>query len=332
VYITKAYDEHSTQDQKSHSLRLLGLVAALLLALLLLAACGSADGPSEPTAVEPIALSAAESTMTPTAEPTEPPTTEPTQPPATEPTTPPTVEPTEPPAAEPSAAPKAEPTAEPQTRTTPTPAPTSTTASGADVTPLVTVAHQQVLEGQVTIAEVVSAGPGWLVIHAQTDGKPGPILGYSPVTAGTNSNVAVHLDLSSVTTTLYAMLHTDAGVVGTWEFPGGADTPVTVNDQVVSSAFQLQVSSDDEAEVEMEDFQFKPKLLTIRVGTTVKFSNKDEAEHTATSDTGVWDSGYLAKGEEFYFTFTEPGEYPYYCIPHGAPGGQGMSATIIVLP
>jgi plastocyanin len=200
------------------------------------------------------------------------------------------------------------------------------------VTPSVTVVDQGIVDGSVTIAEVVSDGPGWLVVHAQADGKPGSILGYSPVVAGANSNVAVQVDLTAATTTLYAMLHTDAGTVGSWEFPGGADTPVMVNDQIVSPAFKLQVPSDDEAEVEMEDFQFRSKVLVIRAGTTVKFVNKDEAEHTATSDTGAWDSGYLAKGEEFAFTFTEPGEYPYYCIPHGGPGGQGMSATIFVLP
>jgi plastocyanin len=92
------------------------------------------------------------------------------------------------------------------------------------------------------------------------------------------------------------------------------------------------VVTGDEAEVEIEDFQFRPKVLVISVGTTVKFANKDRAPHTATSDTGIFDSGYLAKGEEWYYTFTEPGTYPYYCIPHGAPGGVGMAATIIVQP
>ncbi|HSJ56993.1 MAG TPA: plastocyanin/azurin family copper-binding protein [Anaerolineae bacterium] len=88
----------------------------------------------------------------------------------------------------------------------------------------------------------------------------------------------------------------------------------------------------DEAEVEIEDFAFNPPVLVIRVGTEVKWSNKDEAQHTATSDTGVWDSGYLSKdGEDFFFTFTEPGEYPYYCIPHGGPGGVGMAGTVIVV-
>ncbi len=88
----------------------------------------------------------------------------------------------------------------------------------------------------------------------------------------------------------------------------------------------------DEAEIEIEDFQFNPLELVIRPGTTVKFANKDEVPHTATSDTGVFDSGYLSKGEEYFYTFTEPGTYPYYCIPHGGPGGQGMAATIIVQP
>jgi plastocyanin len=198
------------------------------------------------------------------------------------------------------------------------------------VTPSVTVADQGLVDGAVTIAEIVSDGPGWLVIHAQADGGPGPILGHSPVADGVNNNVVVQLDLAAATTTLYAMLHTDAGQVGTWEFPGGDDAPVRVGDQVVSPAFSLQVAS-GEAEVEMEDFQFNPGVLVIRAGTTVKWSNKDDVAHTATSDTDLWDSGSLAKGEDYSFTFTEPGVYPYYCIPHGAPGGVGMAATIIVL-
>ncbi len=199
------------------------------------------------------------------------------------------------------------------------------------VIPSVTVADQALVGNTVTIAQVVSDGPGWLVIHARSDGKPGAVVGYSPVNGGTNSDVKVELDLSATTTTLYAMLHTDAGTVGAWEFPNGPDTPVQVSGQVVTPSFSLQVVS-GEGEVEIEDFQFRPKTLVVRVGTTVKFANKDQVQHTTTSDTGVWDSGYLSKGDEFFFTFTEPGVFPYYCIPHGAPGGVGMSGTIIVLP
>ncbi|MHB1317526.1 MAG: plastocyanin/azurin family copper-binding protein [Anaerolineae bacterium] len=87
-----------------------------------------------------------------------------------------------------------------------------------------------------------------------------------------------------------------------------------------------------EGEVELEDFQFVPKVLTVRVGTEVKFSNKDSAVHTVTSDTGLFESGSLSKGDDFFYTFTEAGEYPYFCAPHGGPGGQGMSGTIVVVP
>ncbi len=234
-------------------------------------------------------------------------------------------------------------------------------AAAEEIQPSVTVADQEILDGKVTIAEVVSDGPGWLVIHAQSDGKPGPILGYSPVASGMNAALMVAIDAASATGTLYAMLHADAGELGAWEFPDGPDVPVMVGDQVITPAFKASkqaaapksspsdaatpsssagseipegavVVTGDEAEVEMEDFKFNPKVLVIRSGATVKFANKDRAPHTATSDTGLFDSGTLSKGDEFFFTFTEPGTYPYYCIPHGGPGGQGMAATIIVQP
>ena len=257
--------------------------------------------------------------------------------------------------------PVAVPTSVPATQP-PTAAPSATPAPAA-ITPSVTVADQAIVDGKVTIAQVVSASPGWLVVHAQKDGAPGLVIGYSPVKEGDNSDVVVLVDVANATSTLYAMLHTDAGTVGTYEFPG-ADIPVKVDGQVVTPAFAVTgglaavatprptelpptasppvatppasggtaTPAVGEAEVEMEDFQFVPKVLTVRVGTTVKFSNKDDVGHTATSDTGLFDSGTLAKGEEFFFTFTAVGEYPYYCAPHGGPGGVGMSGLIIVVP
>ena len=310
------------------------MIGSLVLLSLLVAACGGAAEPTAAPATEPPAAPAPTEAqaMEPTAlpEPTAAPTIEPTSPP---PTKAPTAEPTALP--EPTAAPTIEPTSPPPTEA-PTAEPTSpppTEAPAADemITPSVTVADQAIAGGAVTIAEVVSDGPGWIVIHADNGSQPGAILGYSPVSDGANRNLSVPIDLSAVTSRLHAMLHTDAGTVGTWEFPDGQDTPVIVNDRMVSPAFNLAVLPGDEAEVEIEDFLFQPEVLVIRAGTTVKWSNKDEAVHTATSDTGVWDSGNLAKGDDFFFTFTEPGLYPYYCIPHGGPGGQGMSATIIVV-
>jgi predicted lipoprotein with Yx(FWY)xxD motif len=107
------------------------------------------------------------------------------------------------------------------------------------VTPSVSVADQELSGDSVTIAEVVSDGPGWLVIHAQAEGKPGPILGYSAVADGSNANVVVAIDASGATETLYAMLHTDVGEAGTFEFPDGPDGPVAVDGQVVTPAFAV---------------------------------------------------------------------------------------------
>jgi plastocyanin len=282
-------------------------VSFLALVALLVAACGSTPAPAIAPEASSTPVAEARATATALPAPTDTPLPMPTATELPAPTATPLPAPTDTPAVEPTAAP-----------------------ASSGIVPSVSVADQALAGDSVTIADVVSDGPGWLVIHAQADGKPGPILGYSPVSSGENRNVVVRIDLSAATATLYAMLHTDAGTVGTWEFPGGPDTPVAVDGQVVSPAFQLQALS-GEAEIEIEDFAFHPKVLVIRAGTTVKWANKDNVQHTTTADNKLWDSGYLSKGDTFNYTFAQPGVYPYYCIPHGGPGGQGMSGTVVVL-
>jgi predicted lipoprotein with Yx(FWY)xxD motif len=119
-------------------------------------------------------------------------------------------------------------------------APVVDTSEELTVTNAVTVADQMLGTGNsVTIASVTSDTAGWLVIHADADGNPGPIVGYSPVRAGENSDISVEIDPAAATATLYAMLHVDAGTVGEYEFPG-ADVPATGADgNVVTPAFGL---------------------------------------------------------------------------------------------
>jgi plastocyanin len=75
------------------------------------------------------------------------------------------------------------------------------------------------------------------------------------------------------------------------------------------------------------DFAFSPQNLTINVGTTVRWTNNGGAPHTATSDTPLWDSGVLSTGQQFSFTFTSTGSFPYHCSVH-----TFMTATINVMP
>jgi plastocyanin len=78
-------------------------------------------------------------------------------------------------------------------------------------------------------------------------------------------------------------------------------------------------------EVTIKGFAFTPGTLTIKVGTTVKWTNQDSVAHTVTSDTGLFDSGDLAAGDTFSYTFTQAGTFAYHCTMH-----PSMTATIVV--
>jgi amicyanin len=64
-------------------------------------------------------------------------------------------------------------------------------------------------------------------------------------------------------------------------------------------------------------YKFDPEVLTVKVGTTITWTNKDEVPHTVTSsDKRFKSSGALDQGDSYSFTFTTPGTYPYYCTVH----------------
>lgn len=197
--------------------------------------------------------------------------------------------------------------------------------------PSVSVSDQAAQNGTITIDQVIATDPSWIVIHTESDGAPGPIIGFAPIAVGLNENVEVEIDLESATSTLFAMLHIDAGTLGEYEFPGD-DTPVRVDDTVVNVPFALQGSAgaSEEVKVTVVDSSFRSKEVTIPVGTTVVWQMSAGLPHTVTSDDGLFDSGRMTDGETFTFTFTEAGEFAYYCQFHGGPGGQGMSGTVIV--
>ena len=122
------------------------------------------------------------------------------------------------------------------TSTEPTPSTTT------DTIPSVSVSDQEIDVDMVTIAQVVSPGAGWIVIHADNNGAPGTVLGQSSVSEGTTTNVIVTIDTSQQTSTLHAMLHVDAGIIGTYEFPGD-DVPTKLDDLVVNVPFEVTTAS-----------------------------------------------------------------------------------------
>ncbi len=78
--------------------------------------------------------------------------------------------------------------------------------------------------------------------------------------------------------------------------------------------------------VSVLDNNFKPQKITVPVGTLVQWTNLGRHKHTVTSDTGLWDSGELAPGQDYSHTFKEPGTYPYHCTIHA----QQMRGVVIV--
>lgn len=75
-------------------------------------------------------------------------------------------------------------------------------------------------------------------------------------------------------------------------------------------------------EVLIKDFEFAPATLTVSVGTTVTWSNRDDEAHLVNGTTDVFKSPPLDTNEKFSFRFTAPGTYPYYCKLHPQMKGQ----------
>ncbi|MCH7640959.1 hypothetical protein IID22_02005 [Patescibacteria group bacterium] len=101
----------------------------------------------------------------------------------------------------------------------------------------------------VTVSMVVLSKPGYVVVHMDTDGKPGAVIGNSKYLAsGESSNVVVTLSRASTGgEVLYAMLHTDDGD-GTYAFPGD-DLPTKDEDGNVV-LMKFTVGAEDEGAIE----------------------------------------------------------------------------------
>ena len=66
----------------------------------------------------------------------------------------------------------------------------------------------------------------------------------------------------------------------------------------------------------IDNFAFTPKEMTVPVGATVQWTNKDDIPHTVTSDSKVFESSILDTNQTFQFIFTKPGKFPYFCKLH----------------
>ena len=76
----------------------------------------------------------------------------------------------------------------------------------------------------------------------------------------------------------------------------------------------------------INNFNFTPGDLTVRVGSTVEWQNRAEGTgHTTTSDDGLWDSSTMRPGGDFSRTFDAAGTFTYFCAIH-----PSMTGTVTV--
>jgi plastocyanin len=78
--------------------------------------------------------------------------------------------------------------------------------------------------------------------------------------------------------------------------------------------------------VSIDNFTFGPQTLTVKAGTTVTWTNKDDIPHgIASANNGFAKSRALDTDDNYSFTFTTPGTYQYFCYIH-----PHMTGTIVV--
>ena len=107
---------------------------------------------------------------------------------------------------------------------------------GNSVVPRVVVSDQSIGDGQVTVSEVDAVAPSWLVIQTETNGAPGPVVGYTKIPKGLNKNVSVKIDVQRSTPRLFAMIHEDDGIKDRFDFPGN-DMPLLYKGEMVNKLF-----------------------------------------------------------------------------------------------
>ncbi len=93
--------------------------------------------------------------------------------------------------------------------------------------------------------------------------------------------------------------------------------------------------------IKMADVQpfYTPAKVAIKVGDTVQWVNGGQTVHSVSTSTvnvqnpqdtsmpkgaEAFDSGFIPPGGDYSYTFTVPGTYRYFCLPHEKAGMVGV--------
>ena len=104
-----------------------------------------------------------------------------------------------------------------------------------------------------------------------------------------------------------------------------ADKTTTSADAAETTEVEVPDDAEETDQVGIENLTFSPKVITVKAGTIVTFTNDDTTAHTVTSDDGTFDTGTIAAGDSLTLPFDEPGTFAYHCEIH-----PSMTGTVIV--
>ncbi len=124
--------------------------------------------------------------------------------------------------------------------------------------------------------------------------------GGTATTGGTGTTTGTGAGGTGVTT----------GGTGTTTGTGAGGTAASTAVQQVACAASATTT------VTISDFVFTPASVSVPANGIVRWTNNGPSIHTATSDTGMFDSGQIPVGSSVCFQFPTAGSFPYHCTIH----------------
>jgi plastocyanin len=122
---------------------------------------------------------------------------------------------------------------------------------------------------------------------------------------------------------------TSAPATSTTGTPGTTNAPATTASSAPGTTAGTPTSAASgggaATQVVLQNIQISPTSVSVKVGDTVTWTNKDSFDHHLVGDKGEFDSGTMAAGATFSFTFKAAGTIGYHCSIH-----PEMIGTVVV--
>jgi plastocyanin len=115
-----------------------------------------------------------------------------------------------------------------------------------------------------------------------------------------------------------AICHIDAGPARDWVYRAN------IHFAGASGALPQVPAGHSVEQPFIDSYLYLPATITVPVGTTVRWTNRDQVKHTVTATNGSF-SGYVSQGAAFSRRFDTAGTFDYFCAIH-----QSMRGTVIV--